>query len=70
MGDHVFEVAQLGHGYLFLNDPIEFPPSEAVLTLRIDDSVTVRKLRLPFGVRAGERKTIIAAGDNSSRVAG
>jgi hypothetical protein len=59
---HVFNVAQLGPGYLFVNDPVDLPPSDAVLTLQIDDSVTVRNLRLPFGIAAGQRKTTIAAG--------
>jgi hypothetical protein len=59
---HVFKVAQLGPGYLFLRDPIDLAPCDAVLSFRIDGSLSVRELKLPFGVRAGERKTIVVAG--------
>jgi hypothetical protein len=67
---HVFEVAQLGPGYLFLKDPIDLPPSDAVLTLQIDDSVSVRNLRLPCGMAAGRQRTLIAAANAGSRAAG
>jgi hypothetical protein len=58
---HVFKVDQLGPGYLFLHKPIDLPPCDAVLSFRIDDSLSVRQLRLPHGVRAGEEKTIVVA---------
>jgi hypothetical protein len=67
---HVFKVAQLGPGYLFLDEPIDLPPCDAVLSFRIDDSLSVRELKLPFGIRAGQRKTIVAAAHPNGRAAG
>ncbi|HEX3314973.1 MAG TPA: hypothetical protein VHR72_08790 [Gemmataceae bacterium] len=67
---HVFKVAQLGPGYLFLDDPIDLAPCDAVLSFRIDASLSVRQLKLPFGVRADECKTIVAAANPTERAAG
>jgi hypothetical protein len=67
---HVFKVAQLGPGYLFLDDPIDLAPCDAVLSFRIDDSLSVRQLKLLFGMRADQYKTFVVAADPTEQAGG
>jgi hypothetical protein len=55
-------VAQLGPGFLLLDDPSDHPPSDARIVLRVDQSERSWPVRLPEGISAECERVLIAAG--------
>ena len=52
-------VAQLGPGFLLLNAPVEYPPSDATIVLRVDESERRWTVRLPDGISVGSKRVVI-----------
>jgi hypothetical protein len=55
-----FGVAQMGPDFLLLDAPIDHPPAEAVIVLRVDESETRWPVRLPEGISAASKRVPIA----------
>jgi hypothetical protein len=53
-------VAQMGPNFLLLDSPINHPPAEAIMVLRVDESETRWPVRLPDGISAGSKRVAIA----------
>jgi hypothetical protein len=54
-------VSQLGPDFLILENPVELPPSDAVLHFSIDGNERERLVRLPDGVSKQKRRVAISA---------
>ncbi len=54
-------VAQMGPDFLFINAPFDYPPGEASLLLKVDQSERRWNIRLPYGMSAGSSRVTIAA---------
>jgi len=55
------EVAQMGSDCLFVDSPVDLPPGEATVVLRVDESERRWRVRLPEGVTANSERVPIAA---------
>jgi hypothetical protein len=54
-------VAQLGPGFLLLDQPSNHPPCEASIVLRVDQSERRWNVSLPDGISAASKRVIISA---------
>ncbi len=54
-------VAQLGPGFLILNNPIDHPPADAGIVLRVDKSERRWALRLSTGISSDSKRVTIAS---------
>ena len=61
LNGHSIPVAQLGPGFLFLDAPIDHPPGDASILLRVDQSERRWNVRLPNGISAGSKRVAISA---------
>jgi len=59
-GDSI-PVAQLGPDFLLLDAPIDHPPGQASIILRVDQSEECWTVRLPDGISAGTKRVNIVA---------
>ncbi len=57
---HVLRIAQMGRDFLMLKNPIDHPPAEAEIYLRIDESESRWRVRLVEGISPENRKTKVA----------
>lgn len=57
---HVLPVAQIGPDFLFVDQPVNHPPTAASVVLQVDQSERRWNVRLPAGMSAGVRKVMIA----------
>jgi hypothetical protein len=55
-----FTVAQIGPDFIFLNVPVNHPPADASLIMRIDEDEERWNVRLPDGISAGQKRVEIA----------
>lgn len=53
-------VVQMGPNFVFLDKPINHPPAEASLVLRVDDNESRWPVRLPDGISADSLRVTIA----------
>ncbi len=53
-------VAQMGPDFLFLDAPVNHPPTDASLIMRVDQSEKRWNVRLPGGISAGQKRVEIA----------
>jgi hypothetical protein len=60
---HRLPVAQLGPDFILLDKPIDFPPSDGRIVLRVDDSERSWDVRLPEGISARHGRVAIAGAD-------
>jgi hypothetical protein len=59
-GGGVVPIAQMGPDFLVVKEAIEYPPVDAEMYLRIDDSESSWRVRLVEGISTARRKTKIA----------
>jgi len=50
----------MGRDFVRLESPIQYPPGEATILLRVDDSESRWKVRLPNGISADSERVAIA----------
>lgn len=60
-------IAQLGPDFLILRDSFEHPPSNAEITLTVDNHEERWPVHLPQGLRTEQKKTVVTT---LSRIAG
>jgi hypothetical protein len=53
-------ITHMGHDFVFVESPTEYPPGEASILLRVDGSESRWKVRLPDGISAGSKRVPIA----------
>jgi hypothetical protein len=53
-------VGQLGPDFLLLDDPIDYPPTTAILFYSVDGKVRERPVHLPEGISAARERVLIA----------
>jgi hypothetical protein len=63
LNGHSLSVAQMGPDFIFLTDPIDYPPTTARFVLQIDDNERSWEIRLPDGLSASARRVSIAPPD-------
>ena len=59
LNGHSIAVAQLGPGFLLLDEPSDQPPGEASIILRVDQSERRWTVRLPNGISADSKRVAI-----------
>ncbi len=52
-------ISQMGPDFLVLKQPVDHPPADAEITLRIDDSESRWRVHLVEGISIGRRKTMV-----------
>jgi len=57
-----FQVAQMGPDFVLVETPIDHPPADASVVLRVDQSERSWRVRLPNGISADTKRVAIAAG--------
>ncbi len=60
---HSIPVAQLGPGFLLLQDPFDHPPGRASIILRVDQKEDRWDVQLTDGISVGSRKVAIVAAE-------
>ena len=53
-------ITHMGSDFLFLESPTDHPPCEASILLRIDDSESQWKVRLPEGISKASTRVALA----------
>lgn len=53
-------ITHMGRDFVVIESPAEYPPSEASIILKVDDSESQWNVRLPDGISAGSRRVTIA----------
>jgi hypothetical protein len=53
-------IGQMGPDFLILDSPMEHPPSDASIELRVDESQRSWKMRLPNGISERSHTVVIA----------
>lgn len=53
-------IGQMGPDFLFLDDPIDHPPTEATIVFCVDQNERRWKVWLPEGLAAGRQRVVIA----------
>ena len=56
----VVRITQMGPDFLFVESPINHPPCEASISLRVDDTESERKVKLPDGIRQDSKRVALA----------
>ena len=56
----VIRITHMGPDFLLLDAPIDHPPCEASISLRVDDSETEWKVRLPEGISKDSKRIALA----------
>ena len=54
-------VAQMGPDFLLVTEPINHPPSDASIVMRVDETERTWNVRLPEGISSGSKRVIISA---------
>jgi len=60
-GDSI-PVAQLGPGFLLLDNPTNYPPGSARIVMRVDQSERSWNVGLPEGISSGSKRVTIVSG--------
>ena len=53
-------ITHMGRDFVFVELPAEYPPGEASILLRVDESESRWNVRLPDGISAGSKRVAIA----------
>ena len=53
-------ITHMGRDFLVVESPAEYPPGEASILLRVDESESRWNVRLPHGVSASSKRVAIA----------
>ena len=53
-------ITHMGRDFVIVESPTEYPPGEASILLRVDDSESQWKVRLPEGISAGSNRVALA----------
>jgi len=61
VGAQCFAVAQVGPDFMILETPVDLPPTQGELVVRIDGDEKRRSIDLPHGARATDAETRIAS---------
>ena len=62
LNGHAIPVAQLGPGFLLLDEPSDHPAGEARIVMRVDQVERSWAVRLPNGISAGSKHVAIIGG--------
>jgi hypothetical protein len=54
-------VLQIGEDFLLLDEPVNHPPAQARMVMRVDDSERQWAVSLPEGISASSKRVTIAA---------
>ena len=57
--DFSLRVGQLGPDFLLLKTPLDHPPTEGTLVVRVDENERRWKVRLPEGCSVASRRVVI-----------
>lgn len=60
VGGAIIRITHMGPDFLFIDAPGDFPPCEASISLRVDDSQTEWKVRLPEGISKNSNRVALA----------
>ena len=60
LGNLSLPVGQLGPDFLLLKTPLEHPPAQATLVVRVDENERRWQVDLPDGISAATRRVAIA----------
>jgi hypothetical protein len=61
VGNLSLAVLQIGEDFLLLDEPVNHPPAQARMVMRVDDSERQWAVRLPEGISASSKRVAIAA---------
>ena len=61
VGERSLPVVQLGPDFLLVGEPMDLPPGEACMVMRVDESESQWKVYLPNGISAGTNRVAIMA---------
>lgn len=53
-------ITHMGPDFLLIDSPTDSPPGEATIYLRVDDSESEWKVRLPHGISADSKRVALA----------
>ena len=56
----VVRITQMGPDFLFIESPTDHPPCEASILLKVDDSESQWKVRLPEGISSDSKRVALA----------
>jgi hypothetical protein len=56
----VIRITHMGPDFLFVESPADHPPGEASILLRVDDSESQWKVRLPAGISKESKRVALA----------
>jgi len=56
----------MGRDFVFVESPVEYPPGEASIFMKVDESESRWKVRLPDGISAGSKRGAIALAANAT----
>ena len=56
----VIRITQMGPDFLFIASPADQPPGEASIVLKVDDSESEWKVRLPEGISKDSKRVALA----------
>ena len=62
----ILSIGQLSIDFIMLDDAVDLPPSEAVISLSIDGDERRWTVHLPDGIKAGDVRTRIASSPSAS----
>jgi hypothetical protein len=58
--DISLRITHLGPDYALLESPPDYPPCEASISMRVDDSQTEWRVRLPDGISRSSKRVALA----------
>jgi hypothetical protein len=56
-------IAQMGPDYVYIDCPADYPPGEAEIFLKVDDSERRWKVRLPDGISKSTHRVALAVSE-------
>jgi hypothetical protein len=56
-------ITHMGRDFVVVESPIEYPPGDASIQLRVDESESRWNVRLPDGISAGSKRVAIATSE-------
>jgi len=59
LNGHVLPIAQMAPGFVVMKNPIDHPPADAEVFLRIDESESSWRVHLVEGISTERRKTMV-----------
>ena len=59
VGGAVIRITHMGPDFLLIESPADVPPCEASIVLRVDDSQSEWKVRLPEGISGNSKRVAL-----------